>query len=50
VREEPGSETLLEAVNEQIHRLKAGGRYGQIVERWQGRVYDWGKTAADFLD
>lgn len=49
VREERESETLLEAVNEQIGRLKSGGRYGQIVEKWQGRVYNWGKTAADFL-
>jgi methyl-accepting chemotaxis protein len=49
VREEPESETLLEAVNEQIQRLKSGSRYRKIVERWQGRIYDWGKTAADFL-
>jgi hypothetical protein len=32
-----------------IGQLKGSPRYRQIVERWQGRVYDWRKTAADFL-
>ena len=49
VRDEPGSESLLEAVDEQLRRIKHTPRYRAIVERWQGRVYDWGKTARDFL-
>jgi ABC-type amino acid transport substrate-binding protein len=49
VRDEPSTETLLGAVDHEIARLKASGRYRQIVERWQGQVYDWGKSAADFL-
>jgi hypothetical protein len=28
---------------------KGSPRYREIVERWQGRVYSWGKTAHDFL-
>jgi hypothetical protein len=30
-------------------RLKRSPRYRAIVERWQGRMYSWGKTARDFL-
>jgi ABC-type amino acid transport substrate-binding protein len=50
VRDDPASATLLEAVDEQIALLKAKPRYAAIVERWQGKVFDWRKTAADFLD
>lgn len=49
VRDDPATETLLDAVNEQLERLKRTPRYRAIVERWQGRVYDWGKSARDFL-
>jgi ABC-type amino acid transport substrate-binding protein len=49
VRDHPSTETLLEAVDETIASLKASPRYNRIVERWQGRAYDWGKTAKDFL-
>jgi ABC-type amino acid transport substrate-binding protein len=49
VRDHPSTATLLDAVDEAILALKASPRYRQIVERWQGRVYDWGKTARDFL-
>ncbi len=50
VRDDPAAATLLEAVDEQLVRLKRSPRYRAIVERWQGRVYDWGKTASDFLE
>ena len=50
VRDDPSAATLLEAVDEQLARLKRSPRYRAIVERWQGRVYDWGKTASDFLE
>jgi ABC-type amino acid transport substrate-binding protein len=49
VRDDPSTATLLEAVDGEIARLKATGRYRQIVERWQGQVYDWGKGAEAFL-
>jgi methyl-accepting chemotaxis protein len=49
VRDDPSTATLLEAVDEQLHRLKRNPRYRAIVERWQGREYDWGKSARDFL-
>jgi predicted GNAT superfamily acetyltransferase len=49
IREDAGSRTLLAEVDRIIDQLKRAPRYRQIVERWQGRVYNWGKTAADFL-
>jgi ABC-type amino acid transport substrate-binding protein len=49
VRDDPSTESLLEAVNAEIARLKGTPRYRSIVERWQGRTYDWKKTAQDFL-
>jgi methyl-accepting chemotaxis protein len=49
VREDPSTESLLAAVDAQIERLKATARYREIVMRWQGRVYDWGKGAEAFL-
>jgi ABC-type amino acid transport substrate-binding protein len=49
VRDDPSAESLLTAINDQIVRMKQGGRYREIVERWQGRVYNWHKTAEDFL-
>jgi ABC-type amino acid transport substrate-binding protein len=49
VRDDPSAESLLEAVDAEIARLKATPRYRSIVERWQGRGYDWRKTARDFL-
>jgi ABC-type amino acid transport substrate-binding protein len=49
VRDDPSTESLLEAVNAEIIRLKATARYRTIVEAWQGRTYDWQKTAQDFL-
>jgi methyl-accepting chemotaxis protein len=49
VRSGPSSETLLEHVDASLGRLRASAAYRRIVERWQGRMYDWGKTAADFV-
>jgi ABC-type amino acid transport substrate-binding protein len=49
VRDDPSTQSLLDAVDESIVKLKSSPRYRAIVERWQGRVYDWGKTARDFL-
>jgi ABC-type amino acid transport substrate-binding protein len=49
VRDDPSTASLLGAVDGAIADLKGSPRYRQIVERWQGRVYDWRKTAADFL-
>lgn len=49
VRDDPSAASLLEAVDEAIAALKGSPRYRQVVEHWQGRVYDWGKTATDFL-
>jgi ABC-type amino acid transport substrate-binding protein len=49
VRDDPSTESLLEAVNAEIARLKGTPRYRAIVERWQGRTYDWQKSAQDFL-
>jgi ABC-type amino acid transport substrate-binding protein/HAMP domain-containing protein len=49
VRDTPSGTSLLEEFNESIRRIKAGGDYRRIVERWQGRVYDWGLTAEDFV-
>jgi ABC-type amino acid transport substrate-binding protein len=48
VRRHPSTETLLEQVDAALGRLRASAAYRQIVERWQGRVYDWRKSAADF--
>jgi ABC-type amino acid transport substrate-binding protein len=49
VREHPSTETLLRQVDTGLGRLRASAEYRRIVDRWQGRVYDWKKTAADFL-
>jgi ABC-type amino acid transport substrate-binding protein len=49
VRDAPASATLLEEFDGAIGRIKAGSGYRRIVERWQGRVYDWQLTADDFL-
>jgi ABC-type amino acid transport substrate-binding protein len=49
VREHPTTQTLLHEVDAALGRLRASPAYRRIVERWQGRVYDWGKSSADFL-
>ena len=49
VRRDPSTETLLEQVDAALGRLRSSPAYRQIVQRWQGRVYDWRKSAADFL-
>jgi ABC-type amino acid transport substrate-binding protein len=49
VREDASAATLLQAVDAAIGRVRGAAEYRRIVERWQGRVYDWGKSAADFL-
>jgi methyl-accepting chemotaxis protein len=49
VRDDPASASLLAEVDSAIGRLKASDRYRSIVERWQGRVYDWHKGADSFL-
>jgi polar amino acid transport system substrate-binding protein len=49
VRDHSSTQTLLEAVDGAIVSIKASPRYRQIVERWQGRLFDWGKGASDFL-
>jgi ABC-type amino acid transport substrate-binding protein len=49
VRAEPASQSLLGEVNDAIVDLKRSGEYRTIVERWQGRVFDWHLTADDFL-
>jgi methyl-accepting chemotaxis protein len=49
VRDDPSTSTLLAEVDGIIAKLKRSPRYRTIVERWQGRVYEWGKTAPDFL-
>jgi len=48
VRDDPSSETLLAEVDETIAHLRRAPSYRAIVERWQGRVYDWGKSSQDF--
>jgi polar amino acid transport system substrate-binding protein len=48
-RDDDASRSLLSEVDRIIAQLKGSPRDGQIVERWQGRVYHWGKTAHDFL-
>jgi hypothetical protein len=49
VRDDPSAASLLAAVDEQLDRLKSNARYRKSVEQWQGCVYEWGKTARDFL-
>jgi ABC-type amino acid transport substrate-binding protein len=49
VRADPSTDTLLEQLDGALGRLRGSTAYRRIVERWQGRVYDWGKTAADFV-
>ncbi|HEY3766385.1 MAG TPA: methyl-accepting chemotaxis protein [Gaiellales bacterium] len=49
VRRHPSTETLLHEVDAALGRLRSSAGYRRIVERWQGRVYDWGKSSADFL-
>ncbi len=49
VRQHPSTQTLLHQVDAALGRLRASAEYRRIVERWQGRVYDWHKSAADFL-
>jgi ABC-type amino acid transport substrate-binding protein len=49
VREHPSTATLLHEVDDALGALRATAEYRQIVERWQGRVYNWRKSAADFL-
>jgi len=49
VHRDPSTETLLEQVDAALGRLRSSPAYRQIVERWQGRVYDWRKSAADFV-
>jgi hypothetical protein len=49
VRQHPSTVTLLEQVDSALGRIRASAEYRRIVERWQGRVYDWNKAAADFL-
>jgi hypothetical protein len=49
VREHESTATLLDAVDAAIGRIRGSADYRRIVERWQGRVYDWGKSAVDFL-
>jgi ABC-type amino acid transport substrate-binding protein len=49
VRDDLASASLLAEVNVAIARLKRSPEYREIVTRWQGRVYDWGLTAPDFL-
>jgi ABC-type amino acid transport substrate-binding protein len=49
VRDDHASASLLSEVNEAISRLKSGSEYQEIVKRWQGRVYNWGLEAPDFL-
>jgi ABC-type amino acid transport substrate-binding protein len=49
VRDHESTQTLLAEVDGAIGRIRGSGDYRRIVERWQGRVYDWRKSAADFL-
>lgn len=49
VRDEEASAGLLGEVDAAIAQLKASPRYRTIVQRWQGRMYEWGLTAPDFL-
>ena len=49
VRDDVLAATLLDEVDAAIGRIRSSTEYREIVERWQGRVYDWRKSAADFL-
>lgn len=49
VRDDASAVTLLDAVDAAIGRIRSSADYRRIVERWQGRVYDWRKSAVDFL-
>ncbi len=49
MREHRSTQSLLHEVDAALGRLRSSAGYRRIVERWQGRVYDWGKTSADFL-
>ena len=49
VRDHESTRTLHAEIDAAIGRVRASADYRRIVERWQGRVYDWGKSAADFL-
>ena len=49
VRQHPSTATLLERVDSALGRIRASAEYRRIVERWQGRLYDWNKAADDFL-
>jgi ABC-type amino acid transport substrate-binding protein len=49
VRNHASAATLLDEVDAAIGRIRGSADYERIVERWQGRVYDWRKSAADFL-
>jgi ABC-type amino acid transport substrate-binding protein len=48
-RSDDASRTLLAEVDEVIGGLRVSPEYRRIVERWQGRAYDWGKRPEDFL-
>ena len=48
-RADEASASLLAEVDGIIGELRSTPEYRAIVERWQGRVYDWGLTPADFL-
>jgi ABC-type amino acid transport substrate-binding protein len=49
VRESPTTATLVAELDGAIASLRADPEYRRIVERWQGRVYDWKLTASDML-
>ena len=48
-RSDDASRTLLAEVDDIIGGLRASPEYRRIVERWQGKAYDWGKGPEDFL-
>jgi ABC-type amino acid transport substrate-binding protein len=48
-RADEASASLLERIDAIIGELRTSREYQAIVERWQGRVYDWGLGPADFV-
>jgi hypothetical protein len=49
LKDHPSNAELLRRMDHAIGVVRAGAQYRQVVERWQGRVFNWGKSPADFL-
>ena len=49
VRDEPASASLMAEVDAALGRVRAAPGYQHLVERWQGRAYDWKLDASAFI-